>query len=87
VEFKIDDLVKNHPKDGFDCRGVLRTPLTGRVPLAPKGQGAQKLRSEAHLQGARQRFTPLDILEDFPIQYQGSTGGSQERDCYLTGQG
>jgi hypothetical protein len=37
-------------------------------------QGAQKLRSEAHLKGARERFTPLDIAynhfpfggQDFP---------------------
>ncbi|MCX5912303.1 MAG: hypothetical protein NTV04_10265, partial [Deltaproteobacteria bacterium] len=30
-----DDLVKSPPNDGFDCRGVRRTPMSGRAPLAP----------------------------------------------------
>jgi hypothetical protein len=32
---KFDDIVKSHRNDGFDCRGVLRTPGNGRAQLAP----------------------------------------------------
>jgi len=38
---KVDDLVEGHQDDGFDCKGVLRTPMAGRAPLAPTMQGAQ----------------------------------------------
>jgi len=44
-----DDLVKSHLNDGFDCRGVLRDAHDGRAAAHPYMQGAQKLRSEAHL--------------------------------------
>jgi hypothetical protein len=51
--------------------------MFGRAPLAPTFQGAQKLRSEAHLQGALQRFTPLDTFkEGFP--HRRSDGLSQD---------
>ena len=49
-QINIYDFVKSHQNDGFDCRGVLRTPMSGRAQLAPTMQSAQKLRSEAYVQ-------------------------------------
>jgi hypothetical protein len=49
----IDDLVKSHQNHGFDCWGVRWTPMIERAPLVPTMPGAQKLRSEAHLQVRR----------------------------------
>ena len=52
-------------------------------------QGAQKLRSEAHLQGALQRFTLLDTFQKvFLVRISGiSSLNLRNRNSYLTGQG
>jgi len=81
-------------KDGFDCRGVLRTPMSGRAQLAPAMQGAQKLRSRGGSRTApTNRYAatihPVRYFSNgvFPLNIRGFIPGLQEPDFYLTGQG
>ena len=41
---KDDDLGKSHRNDGFDCRGILRTPMTGErsSPLQKKREKSKE---------------------------------------------
>ena len=48
-----DELVKSHRNDGFGCRGVRPDAHDWASAARPYMQGAQKLRSEAHLQVRR----------------------------------
>jgi hypothetical protein len=48
--YTFDDLVKIHWNDGFDCRGVRPDAHYRASATRPYMPGAQKLRSEAHLQ-------------------------------------
>ena len=52
---RVDAAIKSNPNKGFDQRGVRRTPISGRAPLAPTTQYAQT-RSE------RERWTFYEPL-------------------------
>ena len=57
----VDDLAKSHRNDAFNCRGAVLRAHIGHAQRAPTMQGAQKLRSAAHLL-VRRRWTFYETL-------------------------